>query len=338
MKLNKNLRIGIIGLGVGAHHIAAYVKNKYCDVISVCDLDNKKILKFKKKYPNAKFTNYANDIINDQSIDVISIASFDNYRFDQLISSIKNKKHIFIEKPLCLNEKELSKIVQLQKMHPNCIISSNMVLRANPRFQYLKNKYKEGLFKNTHYIEASYFWGRFEKLSGWRANIDHYSIILGASIHLIDLVLWILKDKPIYVETFGNRIGANNKMIKNNTFVSTNLVFENSLVVTINAHGLSVHPHFHSFKLFSQEISFIQELNNAFFIKKNNLNKLIKVKHPYPHKENRGLIIDNFINKIRKRSLKSEYVSFNEICDSMSICLSAIKSNKLRKKIKIKYY
>ena len=88
-----------------------------------------------------------------------------------------------------LNKKELIQIEKLRKRYPKKVISSNMVLRANPRSGYLKKLYEENKFNKLYFIEADYYWGRVEKLFGWRARISNYSLILGASIHLIDLIL-----------------------------------------------------------------------------------------------------------------------------------------------------
>ena len=171
---------------------------------------------------------------------------------------------------------------------------------------------------------------------GWRARISNYSLILGASIHLIDLILWIINKKPVFVQAFGNRIGSNKNMINSNTFSSIILTFKDNLYVKINAHGLCVHPHFHSIKFFSSNSTFIHQFNNAFFIE----NKKIKniTNKPYPFKENRHEIIDSFINAIRGNKESKLLVSFKSIFDTMSICLAAIDSEKKGKITRIKYY
>ena len=89
-------------------------------------------------------------------------------------------------------------------------MSSNMVLRCNPRFEYLRKLYKSKKFQDLYFIEGDYYWGRpTNYLSGsW---IDNYSIILGAAIHLIDLIIWIIGQRPTHIEAIGNRIGYESK-------------------------------------------------------------------------------------------------------------------------------
>ena len=76
------------------------------------------------------------------------------------------------------------------------------------------------IFKNEiFYIEGDYIWGRKEKLIGWRSSIKNYSATLGAGIHLIDLIIWILNDKPKSVISFGNKIGTKDSKFKKKSFV-----------------------------------------------------------------------------------------------------------------------
>ena len=52
----KKYNIGIIGLGVGEQHLIGFLKNKKCNVKTICDFDRKKLKKIKKKYKNITTT------------------------------------------------------------------------------------------------------------------------------------------------------------------------------------------------------------------------------------------------------------------------------------------
>ena len=69
----------------------------------------------------------------------MSIASYDNYHYSQILKSIKNKKNIIVEKPMCLNSKQLNNIKKLIS-NSDLKIMSNMVLRVNDLFQNIKKK------------------------------------------------------------------------------------------------------------------------------------------------------------------------------------------------------
>ena len=139
---NIKLKVGVIGLGVGYYHLKCFMQNKFCKVVSVCDFDKKKIDKIKKKFPKLKTTLNHKDIINNKEIDLVCIASYDNYHCSQILESVKNKKHVFVEKPICTNYKEYIKIKNIFKKHPKSKISSNFILRTSPQFIQLNNLVK----------------------------------------------------------------------------------------------------------------------------------------------------------------------------------------------------
>ena len=61
----------------------------------------------------------------------------------------KGKKHVFVEKPICLNREELIAIVQASRKNPQVKLGSNLILRKTPHFAELLNCSKTGGF-GTH--------------------------------------------------------------------------------------------------------------------------------------------------------------------------------------------
>ena len=98
---------------------------------------------------------------------------------------------MFIEKPICLLPRQL-KIIKNLLLDRKNVVSSNMVLRTTPLFIDIRNEIRKKIFGNIFYIEADYLWGRLHKLYEWRSKVNNYSLILGAAIHMIDLIIWIL--------------------------------------------------------------------------------------------------------------------------------------------------
>ena len=84
MKINA----GIIGMGIGQKHFDAIEGCKNSIVKIICEKDPKKIKKLKKKYPNKLITSDENKIFSDKSVNLVSIASYDNFHFKQIVKSI----------------------------------------------------------------------------------------------------------------------------------------------------------------------------------------------------------------------------------------------------------
>ena len=246
---------GIIGLGIGEKHLEAIESlNKNYFVKVLCEKNKKKISYLKKKYPNKIITSNEDLIFEDKEINLVSICSYDDYHYSQIVKSIKNNKHFIIEKPFCLDEKELKHLHLLLKKNKQIKFTSNMVLRVNSLFSKIKRiSQKEEIF----YIEADYIWGRSHKLFEWRSKIKKYSLIHGAAIHMIDLICWMIKKKPIYVQTFGNNLATRKSKFKKNSLVLIILRFSNGLLVKITANGAAKFNHFHELRIFSKKKSIL---------------------------------------------------------------------------------
>ncbi len=187
-------------------------------------------------------------IFLDKEINLVSIASYDNYHFSQIVKCIKNKKNIIVEKPMCLKISELKKINKLL-INKNIKILSNLPLRVNSFFLNLKKKIPKNMI---YYMEADYIWGRPNKLLDWRSKIKDYSITLGAGIHVIDLVMWLLNSRPISVQSFGNNLGTRKTTFKKKSFALFVFEFPNELIVKITANAASIYNHFHELKIFTK--------------------------------------------------------------------------------------
>ena len=92
----KKLNVAVIGLGVGARHAEIYNSDKRTNLVTLCDFNKKKIQLLKKKYSNCYFTTQADEIFKDPSIDIVSIASYDNFHYEHILKSIKYKKNLVI--------------------------------------------------------------------------------------------------------------------------------------------------------------------------------------------------------------------------------------------------
>ena len=84
----KKNNVGVIGLGVGERHIESYLKFG-CKIKKIFDFNKKKMKLIKKKFPSVEICNSENEIFKDPEINIVSIASYDNYHYNQILKCIK---------------------------------------------------------------------------------------------------------------------------------------------------------------------------------------------------------------------------------------------------------
>ena len=159
----------VIGMGTGWNHATAY-QEEGLDVI-VCDTNPEKLA----GCPWEQTTDYRTEIRN---ADIVSICTDDASHFLLATEALNHGKYVVIEKPPCLSVDEMAHLKQFDDR-----IYCNLPLPFH--FINLIDEFRD---KEPYLIECDYNWGRFHKFSeGWRA--DGYDIVLGAGLHMFDLLL-----------------------------------------------------------------------------------------------------------------------------------------------------
>ena len=330
------LKAGIIGLGVGESHISGYGNHPDCAVAVVCDTSDLKLSEVEKKYSGIRFTQNADEILEDPEIDVVSIASYDNFHYEQIVKAIQNNKHVFIEKPMCLHPKEAEHIRSLLTQKPHLKISSNLILRRSPRFRHLKQMIANGELGKLFYVEGDYQYGRLNKITdGWRGKSDFYSVVYGGSVHMIDLLLWFSSDLVEEVSAYGNQIASKGSEFRYNDCVTAILKFRGGIIGKVTANFGCVRPHFHSLSLYGTKATFINDLpNGKLFVSRDPEDAPKEVTEAYPGVE-KGALINNFVDSILNGA-KPE-VSSEDVFKTMSVCFAIEESVKQNRSIKVRY-
>ncbi len=252
------LKAAVIGLGVGEQHARYYDSHEGCELSALCDLDIEKAKEIAGGYGDLITTDNWKDICSDKNIDIVSLASFDHHHAEQLLYAIKQQKHIFVEKPLCITREELSDIYSAWCGSSNLHIVSNLPLRTAPLFRWLKSEIESGAFGEIYAIDGEYLYGRIDKITkGWRKDIDDYSVIEGGGIHMLDLMLYLTGQYPNKVSSLGNKIVTRGSEFRYDDYAASSFQFESGMIARLSSNFGCVHPHQHILKIFGTKATFI---------------------------------------------------------------------------------
>lgn len=332
----KRLKAGIIGLGVGEKHIEGYQRHPDCEVVALCDFSEERLKAVAERFPGVRLFGQAKELLNDPEIDVISIASYDNYHYEQIVQAINNDKHVFVEKPLCLYEDEAIKIRSLLQEKPYLKISSNLVLRASPRFQQLRKMIADGELGQLFYVEGDYNYGRLHKITeGWRGQIDFYSVVYGGALHIVDLLLWLTGDRVTEVAAYGNNIASRGTRFRYNDMVVAILKFQSGLLGKVTANFACVSPHFHALALYGTKATFINGPEYGSLITSRDPGQPVrKITATYKGTP-KGSLIHSFIESILNNSTAE--VTPDDVFISMSVCFAIEKATHQSGLVMVKY-
>ena len=331
------VKVGVIGLGVGEAHARALHAREDVEVLALCDFNSERLNQFKSDFPNAELTTEATEILDNPSIDVVCIASFDNFHKEQVIRALDNGKHVFVEKPLCLSIEEAEALREAHERNPSLLFSSNLILRESPRFIDLKQRMNSGALGALSYIEGDYNYGRINKITeGWRGEIPFYSVVLGGGLHLIDLILWLTGDRVSSVSAMGNNVLSKGSQYKYNDLVVALLNFESGLVAKVASNYGCVHPHFHVLNIYGEKATFKNGLEAAELYTSRDPEaspERISSEYPGVHK---GALAENFIDAVNgKAQLR---LSTEQMFEALSVGLSIEEAMNKQKVVPITYF
>ncbi len=211
----------IIGCGRIAqnHYNAATLNN--INIVCCCDLDEKKAKEFAKKNGIERYITDYKKLIDNESIDSVSICT-DHLSHTCIAKDFIDKKHIIIEKPLSTNIHLANELIKTYKGEKVVTVISQH------RFDYPVNLVKKIIesgdlgkitlvnaklkcYRPNEYYTDSYWRGTLEKEGG--------STVINQAYHIIDTLVYLLGE-PKEVKTFLGNYKYNKKIETEDTAVS----------------------------------------------------------------------------------------------------------------------
>jgi predicted dehydrogenase len=121
---NDTLHVAVVGVhGRGMAHVGGFLnKNNNTLITHVCDADTAVIGSAMKKIEDAqkaapKFEQDFRKLLDDKSIDIISIATPNHWHALMAVWAIQASKHVYVEKPVSHNVSEGRRIVEAARKH-----------------------------------------------------------------------------------------------------------------------------------------------------------------------------------------------------------------------------
>ncbi|MBI4663097.1 MAG: Gfo/Idh/MocA family oxidoreductase [Verrucomicrobia bacterium] len=122
---NERIRHAVIGTGgQGTGHCRAFANLRSCEVVAVCDLDAQRRDKAAASVPNAERVKKHDDyrrMLEDSSIDTVSIATCDHWHTPIALAAILAGKHVYVEKPCSHNVHESRLLVKAAREYKKCV-------------------------------------------------------------------------------------------------------------------------------------------------------------------------------------------------------------------------
>lgn len=194
----KKVRWGVIAAGGIADRrtIPGMMLADNAELVAVMEINMELAEKIRAKYNAKRAYDNVDAILADPEIDAVYIASPVNYHKEQAIKAAKAKKHILIEKPICMTVEDGEEVIRVCEQE-GVKLATGLMMRYHAYHQAMKKIIDEGKLGKLTTCRAQFTcwypdipgaWRQIKSESGGGALVD-----LG--VHAIDLLQYIAGSK-----------------------------------------------------------------------------------------------------------------------------------------------
>lgn len=196
--MSKIYHFGIVGCGAAATtHARLLAELPGACLVGVTDKKIDAAEGFAEEYGVCAYNSYE-DMLADESIDVVVVATPSGFHKENAVSALEAKKHVVLEKPMALSEKDCDEIIEkIEASGKKLTVMAQM--RMSEDVAKVKKLVEENAFGRISLVELIMKYYRDAEYYGnsnWRGTLkmDGGGALINQGIHGVDLMLYIMGD------------------------------------------------------------------------------------------------------------------------------------------------
>ncbi len=241
-----SLTVGFIGAGSFASGFLLPHLKEMTDVTldMVCNRSGLTSSDMRNKFGFRRSTTDIRELLEDEQIGTVFIATRHGEHAPYTFEALRRGKHVFVEKPLALNEDELRPIEELLTMHPELAGKLHLMVGFNRRFSPLVTDMR-AFFENSrepaivhYYVNAGFLpkdhWTQHPTDGGGR--------IVGEVCHFVDTIQYLTGATPERLSA--ESLASGNEAVTNWDNVNITMRMDNGSlgIITYASNGDSSIP------------------------------------------------------------------------------------------------
>ena len=190
-------KIGVGVIGTGNFSRAVLLPNlaklDQVDLRAVSSVDGVEAKRAAERFGVQYATSSAEDLIGDESIDAVVIATMHDTHVDLASAALESGKHVFLEKPLAMNDDQLEQIIAARQSS-----QADLVVDFNRRLAPLTLRLKQMFRARACPLVMSYRVnaGFIPKDSWLQDPVEGGGRIIGEVCHFVDLMQYLCDAPP----------------------------------------------------------------------------------------------------------------------------------------------
>lgn len=206
------VRVGIIGLGFGAHvHYPAFHSLAGARVVSMCGRDANRVPKILENYPELEPCSDWKTLISGPEIDAVVVAMRPCDQAEVICAILESGRHVLCEKPLGMNSVEALEVGEAAEKS-SCVAAVDFQFRFHPGIQLVRELVSTGSLGRIERVDVDWLsGGRAGESFAWQNDGDRGGGVINSYLsHVFDYLCWILQSpvEKIFAASAMNRRGG----------------------------------------------------------------------------------------------------------------------------------
>lgn len=233
MKLERPVRIGLVGLGImGELYARVYAADPQAEFVAVASRNEEKRARYEQSYGVRAYADYE-EMLRSADLDAVVIATPDHAHFTPAKLALQAGKHVLIEKPLTTSISEADELLRLAE-------ERRLKIQVTYNHRWLSPYYsaKESLAKGEIGAPLAAFARKNDtiyvptEMLNWAHTTTPAWFL---SSHDIDLVRWFFNSEPVEARAWGRKSVLVARGIDTYDLIQAQLRFENGCIATFES-------------------------------------------------------------------------------------------------------
>ena len=179
-------RVGVVGLNYWGPNLVRNFDD-LAELAWLCDLDDERRSSLAERYPHARSTARYEDLLADDSLDAVVIATPVPTHYSLAKQALEAGKHVFVEKPPAMRAAEMDELVELAAARDRVLMPGHLLL------------YHPGVLKVKELVDSGEL-GEVLCVYGNRQNLGivrtNENALWSLGVHDLSVILYLLDEDP----------------------------------------------------------------------------------------------------------------------------------------------
>lgn len=200
----KKLNWGILGTGWIAREMGEALMAVNGEIYAVCNVRLAGAQQYAEEFRVQKVYGSPDEMFSDENVDIVYIATPHNLHYEAMLKALKAGKHVFCEKSITVNSRQLEECAALAE-EKGLVICDGTTLLHMPLYKKLRQIIEEGAIGDVKMVQVN-----FGSCKEYDVNNRFFSkelaggALLDIGVYAVSFARYFMKSRPDVILTKAN--------------------------------------------------------------------------------------------------------------------------------------